>query len=210
MLLKPKLDQNWRSGPELAKVYNTLSEATHLFLNDNNAEYLSVAMKKNDIQNTTLNNLFVYCLTKGSSVEGNKRYIHLFDWEAGLPSGSLLWDGSEGGYHGTGEGYYFGNGPKFIIEDPDCTLSAVDSKCGIIVYTSNSRARKIAENRLVTGLDVFKMYIANNGEVYLDGQVPGEIWWGSSGCTEAGMAAGTDPGKGCAGRIAARGWRVDY
>ena len=203
-------------GPELAKVYNTLSEANQLFLNDNNAEYLSVAMKKNGIENTTLENLFHECLVSWTGAGTRyKGYIQAARAK-NPPAGSLKWNGEEGGYKADGQPYQLTHGSaRFLIENPDCALTEENSRCGIIIYTSATYKSSTGTsgpkvNQYITGGNVFKMYVANDGSILLDGSIEGEPYWNEEGCTKDGMAAGTDTGFGCAGRIANRGWRVDY
>ena len=218
-LTTPALVQNAakaKIGPELAKVYNTLSEATHLFLNDNNAEYLSVAMKKDGVEETTLNNLFNECLVSWTGPGTRHRGYIKADRVTNIPTGSLKWNGEEGGYYAQGQGYNLTNGSaRFLVEDPNCSFTEEDSRCAVIIYTSASYKSSTGLggpkiSQYVTGGNVFKMYVANNGEILLDGGLAGEPYWNAEGCTRDGMAAGTDTGFGCTARIANRGWRVDY
>ena len=202
-------------GPEIAKVQTTISEGVQLFLNDNNAEFLSIAMKKNGIEEPTITNLFSECLAPNAYKElssAHTGYIRAEQRE-GAPTTSLKWNGEEGGYGGEGQAYELvSGGVRFVIEKPDCAFSAIDSYCGIIVLTTSlNRSTRTSGTAYVTGGNVFKLYLLNNGTVYPDGTMPGLPYWDETGyCSSEGIEAGTDSGFGCAGRISVNGWKVKY
>ena len=127
-----------------------------------------------------------------------------------IPTTSYQWNGSAGGLSGNGTSWMLPNKTLLKIETSDCTFSTKTSMCGIILYTSGYQ-KKLADNKLVTGRDVFKLNVTNLGEVIPEGLVPGGTSWSTeNNCDDSSIDKGTASGIGCAGRIAAKGWKADY
>ena len=198
---------NAKIGPELANAISTLENGVQQFLSDNNSDYISVAMKKTGASDTKLETLISSYLfqhsIKGAYIKGLKLTTTSL-----TPTNSYKWNGEEGGLSGDGSTWILNNKTAIKVEADDCNFSATDSICGIIFYTSGYQ-KKVVNNKLVTGKDVFKINLSNQGEVLPEGQTPGHDWWGTT-CGDAELKAGTATGVGCAGRIATKGWKVDY
>ena len=198
-----------KTGPELANAINTLENAIQQFMTDNNADYVSVAMSKAG-GGDTLQALFDSYLF-GDSIEGKYiKALKLTDANL-IPGASVQWSGEANGLSGDGSCWILQNKSLVRVESAECKLNAAtDAICGVIFYTSGYQ-KKVQEGKLVTGRDVFKVNIANNGIVLPEGQTKGNTWWtAQNNCDDAGMKAGTASGIGCAGRIATKGWKVDY
>ena len=183
-------------GPELASAVSTLSEGARMFMDANNADYLSLAMTKAGLTDTKVNTLLTEITNSGSP-------FYFIKAKSGAVSfgDSKTYAGADGGLTAAGTEYQLANKAVIAAETADCALSAEDSECGIIFYTSSAYATK--SDKLRTGVHVFKLFINNRGEVY------GDKNW-STTCDDAGMAAATSTGAGCSGRIEAKGWKVDY
>ncbi len=203
---------NAKVGPELASAVSTLENGIQQFMNDYNADYLSVAMKKAKLSTTDLSTLLGSVL-----FDSSKPYIKGSIMSSSIPvqANIIAWNGSasHGVYKPTSDGVLLAN--KSLItpsgDESTCDLSAsTSSYCGIIFFTSGYQ-KKMNDSNLVIGRDVFKLWITNKGEVIPDGQVGfSNAWNTNSNCTESGMKDATASGVGCAGRIAANGWKVDY
>ncbi len=210
-LTTPALVQNaYRAkiGPELVNAYNTLENGVQQFMTDYNADYVSVAMKKAGASDTKIETLISSYLFE-SSIKG--AYIKALQLTSAtyMPTTSYKWSGQAGGLSGDGTAWILRNRSAIKVESKDCTFSTEDSLCGILVYISGYQ-KKVVDNKLVTGRDVFKLNISNQGEILPEGQVPGDNWSASGNCDDAGLKAGTASGVGCAGRIATKGWKADY
>ncbi len=201
-----------KTGPELANAVSTLENAIQQFMTDNNADYVSVAMRKAGDTgesagsiDTLINNYLFSSTTpyiKGSTVDDP-------------PTSSKQWSGSDGGYKSATTAVRMLANKSLICTEASeggCKFTATDSACGIIFYTSGFQ-KKQSDNKLITGRDVFKLWVTNKGEIIPDG-LPGvansKLWTDDKNCGETGMKAGSASGLGCAGRIAANGWKVDY
>ena len=211
-LTLPTLVQNANSaktGPELANAVNTLENAIQQFMTDNNADYISVAMEKAG-GGTTLQELFNSYLFEHSVGGGYIKAVNLTN-DTYLPSSSVKWSGAAGGLSGNGAAWVLQNKSMLRVEVNDCALNtATDAVCGVIFYTSGYQ-KKVQDNKLVTGRDVFKINVVNNGSVLPEGQTPGHEWWTTTNnCDDSGIKNATASGVGCAGRIASKGWKVDY
>ena len=190
-------------GPELSTAISTLENATQQFMNDYSANYLSVAMNKKGLDgrlSTYLNMLIEEGYIKGES--------------GTFPADSEAYDGSTTPVEGGGtaknglvtttSGLILANKSGLVpkvecsfrsIEEgaigPDAPAMDKSDKCEVVFVTSGFQKR----DTLVTGIDVFRVYLTNDGVV-----TTGE----SSACGEG--TTGVD----CAGRIAQDGWKVTY
>ncbi len=214
-LTLPTLIQNANSaktGPELASAVSTLENAIQQFMTDYNADYVYVAMRKAGSDSYSIDTLINNYLfntnnpyIKGSTIDNP-------------PTSSIQWKGSEAGYASSSTAVRMLANKSLIASSVDgedgkaCVFSDTDttSKCGIIFYTSGFQ-KKQDEGKLITGRDVFKIWVTNRGEVLPDGtSETGNLWSDKGNCDKAGMEDGSASGLGCAGRIAANGWKVDY
>lgn len=183
-------------GPELASVVSTLSEGIRLFMNTNNADYVSVAMKRAEgVSDTKLETLLTTLTDKGSEFYCIK-----------ATSGGNVGDAKP--YSGDGEGGLTSKGSKFTLanksiiaaETKDCDLA--NAACGLIFYTSSAASIYSKDSaKLRNGLHVFKLTVTDDGEV--KGAVVGD-------CDKDGMKAATSVGSGCAAEIEKNGWKVFY
>lgn len=177
-------------GPELASAIATLSEGTTAFMNTNNADYLPVAMAKAGMADQNVST-FLTTLMDDEYIRGKAETF---------PAASKTYSGEGGGLSG-GAGILLPNNTGISIKAGDCALSAIDTECELIFYTSSYK-KADERGKLTTGKEVFKILLTAKGEV----KTP-EDWTGTCG---DGIEKATLSGEDCSGRIAARGWKADY
>lgn len=177
-------------GPELSSAMATLSEATTEFMNNNNADYLPVAMAKAGMADQNCSTFLKYLLDE-EYIRGNEKTF---------PAASKAYSGGAGGLAG-GNGILLPNKSGISIKSGDCALATVDTECELIFFTSSYQKAE-DKDKLTTGKDVFKILLTAKGEV----KTP-ENWEGTCG---DGIKEASLSGEDCSGRIAAKGWKADY
>jgi len=182
-------------GPELSAAIRTIENATQQFMADYNANYLSVALLKSG-QTGRLDNYLDYLVDNG--------YIKA-DKASDIPTESIPYASSsaaDAGLKTSGKGFVFANKSAIAASDSACAVLTVaatadsgevakQDKCEIMFMTSGFKNR----DTLVTGLDIFRFYLTNDGIVDVGG---------ASSCGEG------KNGSDCAGKIAQDGWKVTY
>ena len=188
-------------GPELATAVSTLSNAIDNYMQDNNATSVYQALTKagNNSSSLTAEALINDLIGAGA---GGKAYIKATSTSS--PGASLKLTMADGGLNGQGAAMLLGNKSILAAETTDCAI-AEGTDCGIIFYTSGWGK---ASKELITGKDVFKLIVRNNGEV-----LPYGVAGSGSGTTttpDDDCKSGGD-GTTCAGKIANAGWvKEDY
>lgn len=188
-------------GPEMANAVSVLSNAIDMYMQDNNASSLVLAMRKSGVSDTSMQNLLSTLL--GEYIKGTSGVT--------VPSTPVTtYNGASGEGAQTLKptvttGIALSN-KSLLVAETDCKFGTtkdasgnditIDS-CGVIFYTSGY-AKK---DQLVTARDMFKFTVTNKGEV-----IPYAADWNSKDCKSSGVGNGTT----CAGRIAEKGWVVDY
>jgi hypothetical protein len=146
--------------------------------------------------------LFAWAEYENALMSGDKAYIKATSTSS--PGASLKLTMDDGGLNGQGAAMLLGNKSILAAETTDCAI-AEGTDCGIIFYTSGWGK---ASKELITGKDVFKLIVRNNGEV-----LPYGVAGSGSGTTttpEDDCKSGGD-GTTCAGKIANAGWvKEDY
>ena len=190
-------------GPELVNTVNTLENGLRQFMTDYNSDYITTAMTKAGAADSKLNTLIDTYLIQdkidGKYIKGST--VAYTD----APKESIAWNGGEGGLKpsGTVASKLLPSQTLVQMENASCAYDVPSKSCGILVYISGYQ-KKQADNKLVTGRDVFKLNITNNGQIYPEGLLPGGTSWEST----CGNTITT--GVGCAGRIANNGWKADF
>ena len=184
-------------GPELASAVSTLSEGIRLFMDANNADYLSVAMKKAGLADTSINTLLTTLTDKGSEF-----YCIKTTGKASFEGKATAYSGDEEateaiGHEALGTQFILANGSVIGAETADMRSR------NIVFYTSSAaNIYKKDRKKMRMGLHVFLLTVTDDGEVKGAG--------GPYHCTKAGMKDGTATGHGCAADIEKNGWKVFY
>lgn len=188
---------NAKIGPELASAMSTLGNGVDMYLQENNATSVGIAMTKAGAADTNIGTLL-------EQLAGT----HIKASATTAPAAAMKWSDNKTKAFDklatSNKALLLGNKSILAAEDPGCALSSTQD-CGVILFTTGYGKKE----KILAGRDAFKFIIKNNGEVLPYGS-PGSGTTADSQCSDTGMKGYTSDGTTCAGKIAEDGWTVNY